>query len=171
MNKFEGTYQHPLIVCKHELDFSDIEILGQQLSKQLKLTIEIDDNLFFKKRIYNPIGSGNEARLTAVKSLLIPEMQFNLHLDEVTLFIFTDFIEIKFDIPLDYFHLSELNNRKDLLEIELLKTFFSQLKAIGINEVHFGIFAEFEKDEDFTYCWKKIYRILSKYENYFKLAI
>jgi hypothetical protein len=171
MNKFEGTYQHPLIVCKHELDLSDIEILGKQLSKELNLTIEIDDNLLSKKRIYNPIGIGNEASLTAVKSLLIPEMQYNLHLDEVALFIFTDFIEVKFDIPLDYFHLSELNNRKELLEIELLKRFFSQLKAIGINEVHFGIFAEFEKDEDFTYCWKNICRILSKYENYFKLDI
>jgi hypothetical protein len=168
MNKFEDTYQHPLIVCKHELDLSDIETLGELLSKQLKLTIEIDDKLFFKKRIYNPIVKG-EARLIALKSSLIPEKRFHIQLDEIVLFIYTDFIEIKFDIPLDYFHLSELNSRNELLEIELLKIFFGQLKSIGIDEVHFGIFSEFEKDEGFTYCWKDIYRIISKHENYFTL--
>ena len=72
MNKFEDTYQHPLIVCKHELDLSDIETLGEFLSKQMKLTIEIDDKVFFKKRIYNAIGTG-EARLISVNSLLISE--------------------------------------------------------------------------------------------------
>ena len=30
---------------------------------------------------------------------------------------------------------------------------------------------EFEKDEGFTYCWNNIYRIMSTYENYFKVAI
>ncbi|MFN8326206.1 MAG: hypothetical protein U0T80_10775 [Flavobacteriaceae bacterium] len=170
MNKFEDTYQHPLIVCKHELDLSDSENLGEFLSKQLKLTIEIDDKLFFKKRIYNAIGTG-EARLVSVKSTLIPEKRFHLQLDEIVLFIHTDFIEIKFDIPLDYFHLSELKSRNELLEIDLLKNFFGQLKSIGIDEVHFGIFSEFEKDEGFTYCWKNIYRIMSKYDNYFKLEI
>ena len=170
MNKFEDTYQHPLIVCKHELDLSDSENLGEFLSKQLKLTIEIDDKLFFKKRIYNAIGTG-EARLVSVKSTLIPEKRFHLQLDEIVLFIHTDFIEIKFDIPLDYFHLSELKSRNELLEIDLLKNFFGQLKSIGIDEVHFGIFSEFEKDEGFTYCWKDIYRIISKYENYFTLKL
>lgn len=168
MNKFEDTYQHPLIVCKHELNISDIETLGGFLSKKLKLTIEIDDKLFFKKRIYNSIGRG-EARLVAVKSLLIPEKKFHLQLDEIVLFIFTDFIEIKFDIPLDYFHLFDLYNRNELLEIKLLKTFFGHLNSLGIDEIHFGIFGEFEKDEAFTYCWKEIYRIISKYNNYFTL--
>lgn len=170
MNKFEDTYQHPLIVCKHELDLSDIENLGEFLSKQMKLSIEIDDKVFFKKRIYNAIGTG-EARLVSVKSTLIPEKRFHLQLDEIVLFIHTDFIEIKFDIPLDYFHLSELKSRNELLEIDLLKNFFGQLKSIGIDEVHFGIFSEFEKDEGFTYCWKNIYRIMSKYYNYFELEI
>lgn len=171
MNKLEGTYQHPLIVCYHELDLSDIEILGKQLSRQLNLTIEIDHKLFLKKKIYNSIGSGHEASLIAVKSSLIPEKKFHFYLDEIAIFIFTDFIEIKFNMPLDYFHLSELNGRKELLEIELLKKFFSQLKSIGIDEVHFGIFAEFEKDEGFNYSWKNIYRIISNQENYFKLDI
>lgn len=170
MNKFEDTYQHPLIVCKHELKLSDIETLGEFLSKQMKLSIEIDDKVFFKKRIYNAIGTG-EARLIAVKSLLIPEKRYNLQIEEIVLFIHVDFIEIKFDITLDYFHLSDLNKRNELVEIDLFKTFFNQLKSIGIDEVHFGIFAEFEKDEGFTYCWNNIFRIMSKYDNYFKLEI
>lgn len=170
MNKFEDTYQHPLIVCKHELDLSDIENLGEFLSKQMKLSIEIDDKLFFKKRIYNAIGTG-EARLIAVKSLLISEKRYNLQIEEIVLFIHVDFIEIKFNFTLDYFHLSDLNKRNELKKIDLFKTFFNQLKSLGIDEVHFGIFAEFEKDEGFTYCWNNIYRIMSKYDNYFKLEI
>lgn len=170
MNKFEDSYQHPLIVCKHELDLSDIETLGEFLSKQMKLTIEIDDKVFFKKRIYNAIGTG-EARLIAVKSLLISEKRYDLILNGIILFIYIDFIEIKFSMPLDYFHLYDLNKRKELKEIDVFKTFFNQLKSVGIDEVHFGIFSEFEKDEGFTYCWKNIYRIMSKYDNYFKLKI
>ncbi len=170
MNKFEETYQHPLIVCTHKLDLSDIETLGEQLSKKLKLNIEIDDKKLLKKRIYNPIAR-EDARLVVVKSLLIPEKKLHLQLGEIVLFIFTDFIEIKFDIPLDYFHLLDLNNSQEITKIELFKTFFNQLKSMGIDEVHFGIFAEFENDEGFTYCWKNIYRIMSKYDNYFKLKL
>jgi hypothetical protein len=170
MNKFEDTYQHPLIVCKHELDLSDIETLGEFLSKQMKSSIEIDDKVFFKKRIYNAIGIG-EARLIAVKSLLISEKRYDLILNGILLFIYVDFIEIKFNITLDYFHLSDLNKLNELIEIDIFKTFFNQLKSIGIDEVHFGIFAEFEKDEGFTYSWNNIYRILSKYDNYFKVEI
>lgn len=170
MNNLESNYQHPLVVCMHKLKLSDIETLGEFLSKQLKLAIEIDDKLFFKKRIYNAIGT-EEARLIAVKSLLISEKRYDLILNGILLFIYVDFIEIKFNITLDYFHLSDLNKRKELNEIDLFKTFFNKLKSIGIDEVHFGIFAEFEKDEGFTYSWKNIYRIMSKYDNYFKLEI
>jgi hypothetical protein len=170
MNKFEDTYQHPLIVCKHDLDLLDIETLGEFLSKQMKLTIEIDDKVFLKKRIYNAIGTG-EASLIAVKSLLISEKRYDLILDGIQLFIYVDFIEVQFDITLDYFHLSDLNKRNELNEIDLFKTFFIQIKSIGIDEVHFGVFDEFEKDEGFTYCWNNIYRIISKYDNYFKLKI
>ncbi|SNB20890.1 hypothetical protein KU06112801_830008 [Flavobacterium psychrophilum] len=39
MNKFEGIYQHPSIVCKHQLDIKDIE----KLAALMNLNIEIDD--------------------------------------------------------------------------------------------------------------------------------
>ncbi|EKT4549192.1 hypothetical protein JE952_000802 [Flavobacterium psychrophilum] len=94
-----------------------------------------------------------------MNSLILAEKKFHLQLDEKVLFIFGDFIEIKFDITLDYFHLLHLN---ELKKIELLETFFKQLKSLGIDEVHFSVFAEFEKDEGFTYCWKNIFRIISK---------
>ena len=171
MSKFEGTYQHPLIVCKHNLNIKSIEKLGEDLSNLLNFNIEIDDKKSsINKVIHNPIGNGN-ARLIKMQSLILPEKKFHLQLDEIVLFIFGDFLEIKFDITLDYFHLLHLNERNELKKIELLETFFKQLKLLGIDEVHFSIFAEFEKDEGFTYCWKNIYRIMSKYDNYFKLEI
>lgn len=169
MNKFRDTYQHPLIVCKHNLNIKNIEKLGKNLSDSLKLNIEIDDKeSSINKVITNPTENGY-ARLVSIKCLILPEKKYHLQLDEVVLFIFEDFIEIKFDITLDYFHLLQLNENNELKKIVLIETFFKQLKSLGIYEVHFGVFAEFEKDEGFTYCWKNIYRIMSKYENYFKI--
>lgn len=171
MNKFKDTYQHPLIVFKHNLNTKNIEKLGKNLSDSLKLNIEIDDKKSsINKVISNPTGNGY-ARLILMKSLILPEKKYHLQLDEIVLFIFEDFIEIKFDITLDFFHLLQLNENNELKEIVLIETFFKQLKSLGIDEVHFGIFAEFEKDDSFTYCWENIYRIMSKYENYFKVAI
>ena len=171
MNKFKDTYQHPLIVCQHNLNIKNIEKLGKNLSTFLKLNIEIDDKKSsINKSINNPTGNGY-ARLILMKSLILPEKKFHLQLNEKVLFIFVNFIEIKFDITLDYFHLLELNEKKELKKIVLIETFFNQLKSLGIDEVHFGVFAEFEKDEDFTYCWNNIYRILFKYDNYFKVEI
>uniref|UniRef100_UPI0031391201 hypothetical protein n=1 Tax=Flavobacterium psychrophilum TaxID=96345 RepID=UPI0031391201 len=110
-------------------------------------------------------------KLKEKKSSMIPEIRYELRSNDIVLIIYGDFIEIVFELTLDYFHLLELNKKNELKEIELFKTFFNQLKSLGIDEVHFGIFAEFEKDEGFTYCWKNIYRIMSKYDNYFKLEI
>ena len=92
-------------------------------------------------------------------------------MNDLILFIYDDLIEINLDLTIDYFHLLELNEKVEIKEINLFKTFFNQLKSLGIDEVHFGIFDEFEKDAGFNYCWKNIYRIMSKYDNYFKLEI
>ena len=170
MNKFEGTYQHPLIVCTHQLDISYIETFGEELSNKLQLNVEMNDDFLIKKTIYHNVATKN-AQLRVIHSVIIPAIRYHLRFDEVLLIIYDDIFEIKFDITLDYFHLLRLYERNELKKIQLFETFFKQLKSLGIDEVHFGIFAEFEKDEGVSYCWENIYRIMTKCENYFKLEI
>ncbi|WP_341966263.1 hypothetical protein [Flavobacterium psychrophilum] len=44
MNKFEDTFQHPFIVCKHELDISNFEDFAIFLSNRLGLNIEMHNS-------------------------------------------------------------------------------------------------------------------------------
>lgn len=173
MNKFEDTFQHPFIVCKHQLNISNFEDFAIFLSNRLGINIEMhnSDNSNSYIKTIGIDGIAETLKLKEKKSSLISEIRYELRSDDVVLIIYSDFIEIVFELTIDYFHLLELNKKEELKKIELFKTLFNQLKSLGIEEVHFGVFDEFEKDEGFTYCWKNIYRIMSKYENYFKVAI
>ena len=171
MDTFEDTFQHPVIVCAHNLDVSDFDSLASQLANSLALNIEMQNhkNSYLKTKSYT--NATNKATLIERKSTLISNMKYELVLSEISLIFYDDFIEINISFDLDYFHLLQLYQKNELKKIILFNTLFNQLKLLGIEEVHFGIFAESANGEDFKYCWKNIFQDLSNSHNHFQLAL
>ena len=173
MNKFEDTFQHPFIVCKHELDISNFEDFAIFLSNRLGINIEMhnSDNSNSYIKTIGIDGIAETLKLKEKKSSLIPEIRYELRSDDVVLIIYNDFIEIVFELTIDYFHLLELNKKEELKKIELFKTLFKQLQLLGIDEIHFVVFDEFELGDNLKYYWKNVYQTMLKCENYFKSEI
>lgn len=168
MHNLEDDYQHPVIICKHQLDVSYVETFGKILSDRLQLNVEMSDPFLLKETIYYGVET-KKVQLFVQHSTLISEIRYHLQFDEVLLIIYDDFFEIIFDFTVDYFHLLQLNQRDELKEIAIFKGFFRQLHNLGINELYFGVFDEFEKAENLEYCWNTVYQSLLNSNNHFKI--
>lgn len=173
MNNLEETYHHPAITCKHQLEVSDFEALASDLSNRLHLNIEIhyDSSALLQNKTISINGVTQKGILTETYHSYIPESVCVLQLKEVKFVIYEDFIEISTGMTLDYFHLLQLNQKKELNTIEFLKSIFSQLKAIGIDEVYFCVFKQFKLKEKSNYCWKNVESAILQCNNHFVLEI
>lgn len=171
MDTFEDTFQDPVIVCAHNLNISNFDSFANQLANSLILNTEMRNhkNSYLKTIYYKSVI--NKAQLIEKKSSVLPDMRYELVLKDVSLIFYDDFIEISISFDLDYFHLLQLYQKNELKKIILFNTLFNQLKLLGIEEVHFGIFAESANGEDFKYCWKNIFQDLSNSHNHFQLAL
>lgn len=171
MDTFEDTFQDPVIVCAHNLDVSDFEYFASQLANRLILNIEMQNHKnSYLKTIYNS-DSIDKVQLIEKKSSVLPVMRYELVLNEVSLIFYDDFIEICITFELDYYHLLPLYQKNELKTIFFFNTLFNQLKLLGIEEVHFGIFSEAANGEDFKYCWENIFQDLVNNHNHFKLTL
>ena len=171
MNTFEDTFQDPVIVCAHNLDVSDFEYFACQLANRLILNIEMQNHKnSYLKTIYNT-SAINKAQLIEKKSSVLPDMRYELVLNDVSLIFYDDFIEISISFDLDYYHLLQLYQKNELKTIFFFNTLFNQLKLLGIEKVHFGIFSEAANGEDFKYCWENIFQDLINNHNHFKLTL
>ncbi|MDD2986793.1 hypothetical protein [Flavobacterium sp.] len=171
MSKAEPNFEHPLIVCNHKLNLSNFDNFANELSTRLNLTIEMHDSSYsYLKTITNENEMGT-GRLIIRKSLLIPDIRYELNHEEVLYIIYNDFIEIKFDFEVDYFHLKELTEQNKLESIKFFDSFFNLLKSIGVKELHFGIFNEFMKTTSIKYKWDTIFHELKNNHEYFKIIL
>lgn len=171
MDTFEDTFQHPVIVCAHNLDVSDFDSLASQLANRLTLNVEMQNHKNCDlKTIYNS-NAIDKVQLIEKKSSILPDMRYELVLNEVSLIFYDDFIEICITFELDYYHLLKLYQKNELKTIIFFNTLFNQLKLLGIEEVHFGIFVESANGKNFKYCWENIFQNLLSSLNYFKLTL
>lgn len=173
MNNLKESYQHPTISCEHQLDVSDFETFAIYLSNKLQMNIEMKyhNRSLEKDKIIEFSDSFENAILIDKFDSLIPETKFKLQLKDVTLVIYNDFIEFNFGFILDYFHLFQLHEENKLKSISFFKNLFNQLKLLGVNELHFGIFNEFKLGENLNYSWKNVLSEMSIKTNYFKIVI
>lgn len=173
MNNLKEVFQHPTIVCQHQLDIFEFELFAIELSNRLCLDIEMynyTSSNSYIKTIINNKAKGIKT-LKEKRSILIPEIKYELKLDEISLMIYNDFIEITFDNNLDYFHLKQLNDQHKLVNIGFFSNFLNQLKLLEIDEVYFGVFIEFDLDKNLNYSWKNVHSEISKKNNFFKLTL
>ncbi len=173
MNNLEEPYQHPAITCKHKLDVSDFEALASDLSNRLHLNIEIhfDSSALLQNKTIRIDGVTQKGILTETYHSYIPESVCVLQLKEVKFVIYEDFIEISTGITLDYFHLLQLNQEKQLIKIEFFKSIFNHLKALEIDQVHFCVFNEFKLSENSNYCWRNVKSAILNCKNHFVIDI
>lgn len=171
MDIFEDTFQHPVIVCSHNLDLSNFEDFANQLSNKLILTIEMRNNKNFYIKTVEFSNAPDRAKLIRKESSLIPGLKFELILDEYSFLFHDNFIEIITYFEIDYFHLFLLHQKSELKEILLFSTLFNQLKILGIEEVLFGVFADTANEDNFHYCYENISRDISNSRSYFKLKL
>lgn len=170
MDTFEDTFQHPVIVCAHNLNISDFDSFANQLVNGLTLHVEMQNHKnSYLKTIYNS-DAIDKVQLIEKKSSILPDMRYELVLNDVSLIFYDDFIEISISYDLDYYHLLQLYQKNELKTIFFFNTLFNKLKLLGIEEVHFGIFSEAANGEDFKYCWENIFQDLTNSHNHFHLA-
>jgi hypothetical protein len=171
MDTFEDAFQHPVIVCAHNLDVSVFEYFASQLANRLILNVEMQNHKnSYLKTIHNTFAI-NKAQLIEKKSSVLPAMRYELVLNDVSLIFYDDFIEISISFDLDYYHLLQLYQKNELKTIFFFNTLFNQLKLLGIEEVHFGIFSEAANGEYFKYCWENIFQDLINNHKHFKLTL
>ena len=171
MDTFEDTFQDPVIVCTHNLNISDFDSFANQLVNGLTLNVEMQNHKnSYLKTIYNS-DAIYKVQLIEKKSSILPDMRYELVLNEVSLIFYDDFIEICISFELDYYHLLQLYQKNELKTIFFFNTLFNQLKLLGIEEVHFGIFSEAANGQDFKYCWGNIFQDLINNHNHFKLIL
>jgi hypothetical protein len=173
MNNPQQTYQHPTIACKHKLDVSNFEKFAIYLSNKMQMKIEMKYHRrsIEKDKVIECIDSIEKANLIDKFESLIPETKFQLQLKDVTLVIYEDFIEFNFGFTLDYFHLFQLHQENKLKSILFFQNLFNQLKSLGVNELHFGVFSDFNLGNNLNYTWKNVFSEMSKKTNYFVLEI
>jgi hypothetical protein len=173
MNNLEETYQHPAITCKHQFNVADFETFAIELSNRLHLNIEIhyDSSALLQNKTISIDGVTQKGILTETYHSYIPESVCELALKEVKLIIYEDFIEIYIRMTLDYFHLLELNQEKQLNTIEFFKSIFNHLKALEIDQVHFCVFNEFKISENSNYCWRNVKSAILNCKNNFVIDL
>ena len=162
-------FQHPIIVCTHKLNLSSLEELARELAIESKLTIQIENEDGLKITFEPPkhIFSG-ELKINRLK--IIPDLKYKLISDNYQLYLFAEFIEIKFTIEVDYYHFLHLYKRDELKEFLFFQDFFGLLKTFGATEIYFGIFEEFKNVLTFIYSWENVTQKISE-SNYFKVSI
>ena len=158
-------FKHPIIVGSHKLKLSNLEQLAKDLALKLNATIEIESNegliiTFESKKLLN-IG-----RLIQRNSTLMPQLKYQLILDEFKLIIYEDFIEILFLFDVDYFHLYNLSKKDELKKIDTFHRTFSILSILGIKEIYIGIFDEFGNGKKVKYKWKNVFKEIINYEHF-----
>ena len=173
MINIEETFQHPGIICKHNLNISDFETLAIELSQKLHLNIEMlyDRRSILYDKTISINGITEKGFLRERISLLIPEIKYELVQEEFRFIIYEDFIELHIKIPIDYSHLLLLKNEDQLTKIELFKKIINQLKILGIDKLHFFVFGEFELGKNKNYCWKNVIPAINKCNNHFEIII
>ena len=171
MDTFEDAFQHPVIVCAHNLDVSVFEYFASQLANRLTLNVEMQNHKNSYLKTIHDTFTINKAQLIEKKSSILPDMRYELVLNDVSLIFYDDFIEISISFDLDYYHLLQLYQKNELRTIFFFNILFNQLKLLGIEEVHFGIFSEAANGEDFKYCWGNIFQDLINNHNHFKLTL
>jgi hypothetical protein len=157
MNEFK----HPFVVCRHRIKIKNLEQLAKELALKLnlKVTAEFEDRF---KITYEAPTSKGLARIMERKSRLIPQLKYELHLNDFKIIIYEDFFEIVFKFEIDFFHILGLHQKKQLKEVSFFKEIFNLLSLICISEIYIGIFEEFGKDKKIKYTWKNVFRELSK---------
>lgn len=172
-SNFEDSFQHPFIFCKHNLDISNSDDFAQELSKKLKLNIEIHNSSNQNSYLYTTSTNKHYqlAQLKKRNSLLIPDIKYELTIDDIVFIIFEDFIEINTNLTLDYFHLLQLKKEEKLTEIDIFEAIFNYINALGEKQVIFCIFDELNIHENFHFSWINIQLALKKCNYHFQLKI
>ena len=173
MDNIEETYQHPAISCTHQFDLSDFEALAIYLSQQLHLTVEMiyERSHFLCNKTIHFHEDAEKCHLITRKSSLIPEIKYELVLNEFRFIIYEDFIEVTVEITIDYFHILQLHKQNLLLKIEPFQTILKQLKILGIPTIYFCVFEEFKLGLKENYCWKNVLSATKKCSYNFELEI
>lgn len=162
-------FKHPFIVGAHKLKLSNLEQLAKDLAIKLNATIEIESNegliITFKSK--KPVNTG---RLIQRNSTLMPQLKYELILEEFKLIIYEDFIEILFLFDVDYFHLYELSKKDELKKIDTFHRSFAILNILGVKEINIGVFDEFGKGKKIKYKWKDVLKEIIT-QQHFKVPI
>lgn len=162
-------FKHPIIVGAHKLKLSNLEQLAKDLAIKLNATVEIEssEGLIITFESKKPIYTG---RLIQRNSTLMPQLKYELNLDEFKLIIYEDFIEILFLFDVDYFHLYDLSKKDELKKIDTFHRTFAILNILGIKEICIGVFDEFGNGKKIKYKWKNVLKEIITL-HHFKVSI
>ena len=162
-------FKHPFIICSHKSKLSNLEQLGRTLAEKLNSTIQIENNEGFKITYESP-NSNYCTQLKIASTTIIPQLKYEILLGDFKLSLFEDFIEIKINFEVDYFHLLDLHKRNGLKECEFFKEFFKILNTLGVTEIYFGVFDEFGNGKKIKYKWRNVLKEISN-TTHFKLSL
>jgi hypothetical protein len=162
-------FKHPFIICFHKLKLSNLEQLGRALAEKLNSTIQIENNEGFK--ITDESSNFTYcSQLKIASTTIIPQLKYEIRLGDFKLFLFEDFIEIKINFEVDYFHLLDLHKRNGLKKFEFFKEFFKILNTMGVTYIYFGVFDEFGNGKKVNYKWRNVLKEVSN-TTHFKLSL
>ena len=162
-------FKHPIIVGAHKLKLSNLEQLAKDLALKLNAKIEIEskEELIITFKTKNPIYTG---QLIQKNFNLIPQLKYQLNLDEFKLIIYEDFIEILFLFDVDYFHLYDLSKKDELKKIDTFHRTFAILNILGVIEIFIGVFDEFGKGKEIKHKSKNVLKEITAL-HHFKVSI
>ena len=162
-------FKNPFIVGAHKLKLSNLEQLAKDLAIKLNATVEIESNegLIITFESKKPIYTG---RLIQKNFNLIPQLKYQLNLEEFKLIIYEDFVEILFLFDVDYFHLYDLSKKDELKKIDTFLRTFAILNILGVIEICIGVFDEFGNGKKIKYKWKNILKEIITHQH-FKVSI
>ena len=162
-------FKHPIIVGAHKLKLSNLEQLAKDFAIKLNAKIEIEsiDELTITFESKKPIYTG---QLIQKNFNLIPQLKYQLNLDEFKLIIYEDFIEILFLFDVDYIHLYDLSKKDELKKIDTFYRTFAILNILGVIEIFLGVFDEFGKGKEIKHKWKNVLKEITAL-HHFKVSI
>jgi hypothetical protein len=171
--------QEAVILSKHNLDVSNIDILANDLASRLNLNIEFG-HYDFKNNSFNLYGAiTNDPKEPFFK--LFPqnndhpdEVNFVLELGEGAHVIYKEILNLILPFPLEYDDLYEehKSNPKGLFSDGLLKNWLDELLKLGADEIYF--ISDFGKPgpngehyDEKKYSWSEYKRIIISHFTYF----
>ena len=137
------------------------------LKLNAKIEIESKEELIITFKTKNPIYTG---RLIQKNFNLIPQLKYQLNLDDFKLIIYEDFIEILFLFDVDYIHLYDLSKKDELKKIDTFYRTFAILNILGVIEIFLGVFDEFGKGKEIKHKWKNVLKEITAL-HHFKVSI